>query len=211
MNTSQQADKSPLMQNESGDDIQKQAASESDRAYLAYQIYRDLGGSRSLIAAYHTYLERTRRPGAVPNSPEYCSANFKGWAKTFAWDLRVRAWDKVKSKHLQDELLKSDTQLYLDKIEASRDLLERVAITGMEMAQITINLAAREVKILADRSRGGLSPDTIDLAHLLALCKVNKCGIELLGLAKIELFEAMGLTQTLEELANLSSCRPKGD
>lgn len=58
---------------------------ETDRAYAAFCVYRDLGPNRTVRDAYR---QATGHPGATQ-----ASGNYSAWSKRFEWSRRASAWD----------------------------------------------------------------------------------------------------------------------
>lgn len=60
---------------------------ESDKAWLAWTMYRDLGPSRTLQDAWTLYAKD------AGSSSKYASNGYKQWATKFDWDTRAQQWD----------------------------------------------------------------------------------------------------------------------
>ena len=70
---------------------------ESDAAFSAFVIYRDLGPQRSLDAASTRYHARNQPPPAQSDGTgrknKKCSGQIRTWANRWDWRARAAAWD----------------------------------------------------------------------------------------------------------------------
>lgn len=78
---------------------------ETPKAFRAFCIYRELGPSRSLAAAYHRYrLERDggeageKQGTDLPKAPSY----FELWCSKHEWVRRTEAWDAHVDREARD-------------------------------------------------------------------------------------------------------------
>lgn len=62
---------------------------ESDKAWLAWECYRDLGPARTVMAAWREYARATNLDSTMPSS------GFKSWPKKYDWESRARKWDQA--------------------------------------------------------------------------------------------------------------------
>jgi len=107
-----------------------QRPGETNRAYSAFLIYRDLGPSRTI-----TECARQRYPGKCSRTKPH------EWARVNAWHERVAAWDA----HLQAAADKAETERFAqERIAAARERLE----TG----RAGVNLVKTWIRALGDPS-----------------------------------------------------------
>jgi hypothetical protein len=188
--------------------LQAQRDGESDRAYrCGYLVYRDLGEGRTILAAYRIYLKSSTRKNANNSHkiPSSASPNFKRWATVFDWEARARDWDLQKADRIRKSLLEADRQSYTNRIESSRSQLERTATMGMKAAETALTLSLVQLQDIAKESQHGiLSKEKID--RLLLITRISKDAIGILSGAKTELYDALGLVKTIEDLAAINDC-----
>ena len=65
---------------------------ENDKQYLAYTCYRDLGLSRSMLAAQRVYDQKMGKVADGREKKKH-SGSLDGWAKTHHWEERAKSWD----------------------------------------------------------------------------------------------------------------------
>jgi hypothetical protein len=136
-------------------DLERQEG-ESDKAWLAFVCYRDLGSQRSVQAAYIKYIEAVKPSTAkksqstAPKSQSPASEGFKKWVVQFNWSERVRSHDAEREGLIRDSLLKTDRQKYLDSIENFRLKLESGGLDSISASTIVASRLAKEAAAAAD-------------------------------------------------------------
>jgi hypothetical protein len=187
--------------------LQAQREGESDRQHFAYKCYKDLGEGRTILAAYRIYLKSSTRKN-ISNSqkiPASASPDFKRWASMFDWEGRVKDWDSQKAERIQASLLEADRDSYIQRIEDSRALLEETAMMGMNAAKTGLEIAIAQLEELLKESEDGiLSKERID--RFLAVSRAAGVAIDTLGNSKTQLYDALGLVKTIEDLATINHC-----
>ena len=108
---------------------------ESSIAFEAFQIFRDLGPSRSLTAA-HKALGRRRY------------ATLRDWRQRFRWDDRIMAWEMHLDRDRQREVEERRRKTDEDIAEIGRSMLEKVKqrmllLDAEHIGDLTIWEAAR--------------------------------------------------------------------
>jgi hypothetical protein len=82
---------------------------ESDAAYSAFVIYRDLGSQRSLDAASTRYHARNQpasdRPPDHRRKNKKCSGQIRTWADRWDWRARAAAWDAEQDRQARQAML----------------------------------------------------------------------------------------------------------
>lgn len=183
-------------------DLQAQQEGESDKAYLAYITYRDLGRGRTEQGAYEAYLDRAssrqRKPGEKRGK---ASAPFRSWRVQFGWDKRTRDWDNKKMQRFQSKQLEAGCQEYIKKVEDARELLEKTAVMGMKSAELSLAIGYEQLQKMAKESKKALLPKT-ELDRLAVITRTNKDSIDTLAAAKAELYDALGLVQIVEHIGD---------
>lgn len=81
---------------------------ESDRAYQAFTVYRDMGAERSLDKAY-VLLWTQKHQNTTKTAPKEAPRHWSEWSSKFAWVERAKAFDAHLDAQLQrqfeDELI----------------------------------------------------------------------------------------------------------
>jgi hypothetical protein len=127
---------------------------ESDKQWLAYTCYRDLGSQRTVQVAYIKYIEATKgsKPTVASKSQSIASASFKGWQIEFNWAERVRVYDAEREVIIQQSLLRTDREKYLDSIENFRLKLEGGGLDSMLASTTITSRLAKEAAAAAIES-----------------------------------------------------------
>ena len=181
-------------------DLQAQQEGESDKAFLAYTTYRDLGERRTEQGAYEAYTRKVSNKERKPSEKiGKASPVFRRWVSVFDWSTRVKDWDNKKAQRIQSVQLEADRQAYIQRIEDSRALLERTATMGMKSAELSLAIGFAQLQKLAKESTKA-ALGKADLDRLVAITRNNKDSIDTLAAAKTEIYDALGLVQTIEQL-----------
>jgi hypothetical protein len=183
-------------------DLQAQMEGESDRAYLAYTTYRDMGTSRTVYASYALYVDQiapdNRKKSQKVANP---SKTYRDWFTHYAWDDRIKDWDSKKRDRIQSAQLEADRQGYIQRIEDSRLILERTATMGMKAAELSLAVGYDQLQKIAKESRTKILPKA-EIDRLLGITRNSKESIETLAAAKTEIYDALGLVETIERLGD---------
>jgi hypothetical protein len=70
-----------------------QRPGETAAAYARFLIYRNLGLTRTVQAAYKVYLNSKKVQQSPPQSRSAASPQFKAESQTMNWQARAEAWD----------------------------------------------------------------------------------------------------------------------
>lgn len=104
--------------------------SETDKAFEAFCIYRDLGPSvrslRRVVEKRRGYPKKTQK---VPNVPPF----IKRWSSKFRWVERARAWDIEQDRLVQEQFAAENLQRRRAHAEHAERLQEQLLET-FEMA-----------------------------------------------------------------------------
>lgn len=73
----------------------EQKSGESNKAYQAFSLYRDMGTSRTLLDAYKQAIEHLRGRGQVDSTRRVqTSGQWSAYARRYDWEERARAYDR---------------------------------------------------------------------------------------------------------------------
>lgn len=121
---------------------------ETDKQWLAFRTYRDLGlAERTLGAAYRQTYDKPSNKEAPPW--------FRAWAKEFAWRDRVEAWDR----HLDDLERLATEKERLDWRKHRRQVLRGFmgiiveAIKHFDPTKANVGQITRAVDVLTQQMR----------------------------------------------------------
>jgi hypothetical protein len=197
-------------------DLQEQMEGESDSAYMAYIIWRDMPKPRLDIDAYRAYIkEKNRKRGkkasgskAPPLKPSnsYCS-----WMDTFKWKERAAAYAAVIKTAIKDEHLFTAREEYNAKIKDLGNRLAKATASSMDVSNSLLEVAKGRLgrvtnteieKLRAEGKKADVTKGECDI--LLSIAKVNESALNSLALARTEWYEILGLKTTIEKLAELN-------
>jgi hypothetical protein len=184
-----------------------QLPEETDLAYLAYTIFRDMGRGRTAQGAYQLYIENSpRKRPQKADKGRGVSRAFKNWMIKFNWVERAKNWDREVADRVRALAAKDGQKEYADKIEESRLRLEEVAIKGMKAAELAVNTAYKDLVKLAELQEGKSELMGMEeLASFTSIVQIVRVSIGTLSAAKSELFDAFGLLLTIEQLAAVNA------
>lgn len=137
---------------------------ESDKQWLAYTCYRDLGSQRTVQVAYIKYIEATKgsKPAVASKSQSIASASFKGWQIEFNWAERVRVYDAQRESLVQQSLMQTDREKYLDSIENFRLKLEGGGLDSMSASTIIASRLAKEAAAAVESGDDRMTEKDLD-------------------------------------------------
>jgi hypothetical protein len=191
-------------------DYQAQMEGELDKAFLCYKLYRDLGVTRSVLAAYTCYLKEIGKFGSDParkvSSP---SSSFSKWVTDYSWDDRAKDWDAGHAKRLQAKLLEADQEKYINSVENLRSEVESVAKGLMQISKLSSVISAARLAGMATELGLGKKSNIIsqpisrELLHEHdKLTATAGNAAKILVTASEKLSEALGLERIITELNN---------
>jgi hypothetical protein len=183
-------------------DLQSQMSGESDRAYLAYKIYRDMSGGRTVLGAYVRYIIATDKTGTKKaKNIQSSSPHFRNWTVEHCWDDRVKDWDNGHAKRLQSKLIEADQEKYINSVDKLRGEVEAAANELMNTMRVSNAIARKQLMGIAKRLEGPFKPMPRNL-----LTEYSQHTNTALNSAKIlvtaseKLSEALGLERIITEL-----------
>ena len=192
-------------------DLQAQIDGESDRAYLAYTTYRDMGASRTIYASYALYVDQiapdNRKKSQKVANP---SKTYRGWVTDYAWDDRVKDWDAGHAKRLQAKLLEADQDKYINSVENLRSEVESAAKELMQGARLNNAIAVSRLQRIATNLEVGVAKPKKEFepmsrtltAEYSAHSAAIRSAAATLTIASEKLSEALGLEKVITELNN---------
>jgi hypothetical protein len=201
-------------------DLQAQMGGEDSDAYIAYQMYRDAGISRTVTKSYNDYQD-IKNPDRPKEDDKVRSASrrYRAWVVDFCWDDRVSDWDKGHQQRVQDMLLKEDAEKYIATVKSVREQLEKLAATNLSQAMIDAeidrNLSARiaqglskdyrslsaEDKEKQKISSAGFSVEQRELMSLyIRMAPRTRATIDSIDKITARMFNALGLVKVVEDL-----------
>jgi hypothetical protein len=191
-------------------DYEKQMDGESSIAFHSYQTYRDMGVTRSIIAAYTIYLKEIDKFGSdASRKVTAVSKHFKQWSINFCWDDRVKEWDAGHAKRLQAKLLEADQEKYVNSVENLRSEVESVAKGLMQISKLSSVISAARLAGMATELGLGKKSNIIsqpisrELLHEHdKLTATAGNAAKILVTASEKLSEALGLERIITELNN---------
>jgi hypothetical protein len=173
---------------------------ETDKQYLAYTCYRDLGLNRSMVAAQRLYDQKTGKK-ADDGGKKRSSGSFDGWARSNQWEGRVMAWDTAQEVKMQAMLLEANFEKYIADVEAMRQRLEDIGNRALEGVAISMNVVFMNLVRLHNQSVVSGKMLTNEELHLfLSLAKINRDNVAILSGARDTLYDAYGLWAIVREL-----------
>ncbi|MBP5971588.1 hypothetical protein HW132_02245 [Brasilonema sp. CT11] len=155
---------------------------ESNKAWAAFQVFRDLGGKRTITAAQ----EVLQRPIGYRRTLEE-------WSSRYNWVARCREYDQYIDRitRVQREQVKRDE--YARKVEAYRDETERTAKAMVSMGARAIAIIQRE---LATRLQ---TPEVLKSNELAGLMRASVMAVDV-G-SKLQA-ESLGIDTLVDTLAD---------
>lgn len=161
---------------------------ETDRAWQAFQDYRDMGVSRSIAELVKQYRDRKGQKSIAPTKSHQTLRN---WACENNWTDRVKKWDAEEERRRVEFLEKARRERWEQEVEAYRDRNKRLGAATFEVAVLLVNEASlaikqdQKAKMTLDQALKGLG-----VVSRLAETSQSTEGT------------ALGITQLLEEMKN---------
>ncbi len=156
---------------------------ETDKAWQAFQDFRDMGAGRSVVELVRQYKAK-KGNGEIP--PTTSDSTLRNWAFENRWTERARAWDAEQEKKRVAQKELEDQEKWISKVEAYRDKHQRLAAISFESSLL---IYAEVNKLLKS---GNLTPEqVIRLAPYAPRYSETSSSAE---------GTALGVTQILEEM-----------
>lgn len=171
---------------------------ENDRQYLAYTCYRDLGLSRSMLAAQRLYDQKMGKVADGREKKKH-SGSLDAWAKTHHWEERAKSWDSIAEEHRRTMLMEQDKKRYLDGVERVRQQLEDVGTLSLTNSLASLTLVFTQLELLRDSIPKDAPMSSEQLGMLVGLSKCASLAVASLSVAREVLYDAFGLVELLRE------------
>ncbi len=126
---------------------------ETDRQWLAFTCYRDLGLQRTTARAYTNYLLATGRgKNRLPsNRGGQVCGNFIKWKRDHRWDERIRAWDKEGEDRLLALRLQAEGRQYTENLTAFQRQVEAIGMAGLQLAATALSVQIQQLAPIAKK------------------------------------------------------------
>ena len=156
---------------------------ETDKAWQAFQDFRDMGTNRSIAELLKQYINKNDQKGIVPTTS---NSTIRSWAFTNNWNERAREWDTEEEKRRLERLTVEKRQKWEKDVEDYRDKHRRLAAATFKTSLL---LQSKVTELLES---GTLTPEQIiKLAPLVPRYAETAASSE---------GTALGITQLLEEM-----------
>lgn len=107
---------------------------ETDKAWVAFQDYRNLGIGRSLSKLARKYQEESKAENGGRIPPTKSEKTLGNWSDKFDWVERVKAWDRAQDKEKAEIQRKKRREQWEAEVEAYRDRNKRAGSALFELA-----------------------------------------------------------------------------
>lgn len=97
---------------------------ETDKQYLAFSIYRDMGPGRTYDRTYVVYSHRLDMASTGVLRP---SSTFNGWIKKNNWDYRAKQYDIAQEEIRRNQAANEDAETFLEAVNAQKKQLEAIS------------------------------------------------------------------------------------
>lgn len=115
-------------------------AEETDRQWLGFCCYRNLGLQRTSAKAYKNYLGKIGKGKAALSSPLQpksggkITKTFSGWKRDYCWDERVRAWDAAGEDRQFQIAIAAEAHVYTERLQGYHQQIEAIGIASLQLA-----------------------------------------------------------------------------
>ncbi len=169
---------------------------ETDKAYLAFSIYRDLGLNRTVLAAQREYDLKTGK--ADNGRKKSASGSFDKWLKVYRWEERVREWDTAQENRRRSMLMEAEDEKYLSDIEAFRQTIADIGNGALATAKAAMNIVQGQVEMLQQATVDSKPLNPQQLEDLTTLLKCSRDTVAVLEGGKSALNDAYGLNAVID-------------
>lgn len=179
---------------------------ETDRQYLAYTCYRDLGLARTLLAAQRIYDQKTgKRERTSPKKTT--SGSFDSWSKENNWEERARDWDLTQGQKRMDMLAEVERSNYMANLKAFQQSIETIGKSSLATARAAMNIAQGQVEILERESLDGKLLNKDQLENLSTVLKCSKDTVAVLAGGSTALHDAYALVDIGDAIRKMEEKR----
>ena len=184
---------------------QHQKEGESCKAYKAYETYRDMGASRTILWSYALYLiamGKDDNPYSTQKVPSP-SPNYKSWVADYGWLDRVVAYDRERAERVQQALLDKDTAAYIARVEKLRVDLDDFSTEILSAGRLSISIATIRLGGILDRVTLSAAYSPLDKPTLDEYSSMNRGLVQatsVMALAYQKVVESLGLEKVIEKI-----------
>jgi hypothetical protein len=161
--------------------------------YAAYEIY-----VRAIDKARRSASKKVEK--RVIGTP---SLTFRGYPELFGWDARLKDWNRKKDDRTRAAMDEESVQKFTAKIAAAQSAIERIASTVLKGAEIAATLQVSQINLIAkkglDSRNKPIALSRADLAAVDTLTRGLKTTTEITSMAKIEITDALGLAELIDD------------
>jgi hypothetical protein len=176
---------------------------ETDKQYLGYTCYRDLGLGRTLLAAQRLYDQKSGN-GAEGRRKKSATASYLSWAKTFRWEQRAKAWDLTQEERRRERLASTNREKYLHDLEIFRLAFVELAQGELAIAKASMGITHGQMEVLRTEAENGKPLTKERLRDLLDLTKCSRDRIAVVEGAKSVLYDAYAIAELTKSLNDLN-------
>jgi hypothetical protein len=181
---------------------------ETDRQYLAYTCYRDLGLARTALAAQRIYDQKTGK-GERTSPKKTRSGSFDNWSRQNNWEERARDWDLTQGQKRVEMLEQVDRNNYMASLEAFQQSIETIGKSSLAVAKAAMNIAQGQVEILERESIDGKLLNKDQLDNLSTVLKCSRDTVAVLAGGSSALHDAYALVDIGDAIRKMEESRQK--
>jgi len=114
-------------------------SNETDKAWQAFQDFRDMGTTRTIADLQRKYAGISREKKGIVPTDSY--KTLEGWAGRFNWSARVKDWDANEEKRRLEHLNAEKKEKWIKDAEAYRERNQRFGAAAFTTAIQCLNEA----------------------------------------------------------------------
>lgn len=167
-------------------------ADESDRAWMAFQDFLEMGPARSLEQLRQRYIDRSIDPD-TPNGtvPTKSKATFKKWSSRFNWYERAKEWDLEQEARRREHLQEQQRIAWEQEVNEFQEQNKILATKAFDVAFKLLQEASKALE--SDPEEEPLLDADQAIKAIAAIAKVGE-------FAQSTQATALGVAQLLQEL-----------
>ena len=127
---------------------------ETDRQWLGFCCYRDLGLQRTITRAYRHYSAKIRQGSqktSINAKKSGVNRYFTGWKQDFRWDERVRAWDRAGEDRIRQLMINLEAQKYADGLSVHQQQIETIGMAGLKIVSDALSIYANQLAPIVEK------------------------------------------------------------
>jgi hypothetical protein len=136
-------------------------AEETDRQWLGFCCYRNLGLQRTTSKAYKNYLSAIGKGKSALSSPlqpkrgGQITKTFSGWKRDYYWDERVRAWDAAGEDRQLQIAIAAEAHVYTERLQGYHQQIEAIGIASLQLAATGLAGTVTQLNPIAKKIMNG--------------------------------------------------------